>query len=110
MSMTYDKLQEGLEDVRQILLRLSEEFKVPAHQNPFMPDYEAVQFAIAYFLSNEDDMKEALGEFEDDDDEPDFRPEKDEWCDRGNHYVRQVWMDTAWGLVCAEHLTDYARG
>jgi len=105
--MTYDKLQEGLEDVRGILLRLSEEFKVPAYQNPFMPDYEAVQFAIAWFKSNENDVRDALGEFEDDGEDP-IRPELDAWCDRGNHYVSTVWMDTYYGLVCAEHLTDMA--
>lgn len=106
MSMTYDRLQEGLEDVRMILLRLSKEFKVPAHQNPFMRDYEAITFSAAWFRSNEDDVREALGEFEDEDeDEPD---ETGEWCDFGGHYVRQVWMDVNQGLVCAVHLTDLA--
>lgn len=104
----YDTLQRDLDDARMIVLRLSQEFTVPAHQNPFRPAYDAIAFAIAYFRSNEDDMRDALGEFDGDMDD-DVEPEKEEWCDFGNHYVREVWMDVNEGLVCAVHLTDLAR-
>lgn len=67
MSLTYDELQRDLEDARQIVLRLSQEYTVPAHQNPFRPAYDAINFSIAYFRSNEDDMRDALGEFDDED-------------------------------------------
>jgi hypothetical protein len=68
MSMTYDKLIHDLDAVRRDIQSQAAQFKVPGHANPFAPQYDAVQFAISYFRSNDDDMREALGEFDDPDD------------------------------------------